>query len=98
MPIVIRGGMLIDGTGAPPRSGMAVAIDGVRLRAVGREEDLAPLIKAEATQVIDAGGKWVLPGLINTHEHLFFRDIVGPARETRAKGPFTMPSTASATL
>ena len=89
MPTVIRGGMLIDGTGASPRDGMAVAIDGVRLRAVDREADLAPLMQAKGTQVIDVSGKWILPGLINTHEHLFFREVVGPTRETRAKGPFT---------
>jgi imidazolonepropionase-like amidohydrolase len=89
MPTVIRGGMLIDGTGAPARDRIAVAIDGGRLRAVDRETDLAPLMRAEGTRVIDVSGKWVLPGLINTHEHLFFREIVGPTRDTRAKGPFT---------
>ena len=87
---VIQGGTLIDGTGSPPREGMAVAIDGNRLQAVGREADLGPLGKGGGARAIDVSGRWILPGLINTHEHLFFREIVGPTRETRAKGPFTL--------
>jgi imidazolonepropionase-like amidohydrolase len=87
---VIRGGTLIDGTGSPPREGMAVAIDGNRLQAVGREADLGPLGKGGDARAIDVSGRWILPGLINTHEHLFFREIVGPTRETRAKGPLTL--------
>lgn len=90
MQTVIRGGTLIDGTGRPPTAGMAIAIDGNRLRAIGREADLEPLLKSGGPRVVDVSGKWILPGLINTHEHLFFREIVGPTRETRAKGPFTL--------
>jgi imidazolonepropionase-like amidohydrolase len=90
MRTVIRGGTLIDGTGRPPDHGMAVVIEGNRLRAVGREADLEGLLTPSGTRLIEASGKWVLPGLINTHEHLFFREIVGPTRDTRAKGPFTL--------
>lgn len=43
--------------------------DGV-ITAVGTSADLAPL-RATATEVIDARGCVVTPGLVNTHHHLF---------------------------
>jgi imidazolonepropionase-like amidohydrolase len=82
--------MLIDGTGRPPAEGMAVAIEAGRLRAVGRDADFGPFLKGEDVRVIDSHGKWILPGLINMHEHLFFREVVRPTRETRAKGPVAL--------
>lgn len=86
MRTIIQGGTLIDGTGGPPAIGMAVAIEGGRFQAVGREADLGSLLKSEDARIIDVGGKWILPGLINMHEHLFFREAVGPTRITRTKG------------
>src|SRR5690349_1169584 len=48
----------------------ALAIAGNRLIAVGRKDDVAGL-KAKHTRVIDAGGKTVLPGIIESHIHIF---------------------------
>jgi 5-methylthioadenosine/S-adenosylhomocysteine deaminase len=45
----------------------AVAIDGDRIVAVGRTADVAPAFSAD--RVLDARGKLVLPGLIDTHVH-----------------------------
>lgn len=56
--ILIRGGLLYDGTGAPPRPG-DLAIDGDSIAALG---DLAG---ASARQVIDADGLAIAPGFIN---------------------------------
>lgn len=86
MRTFIRGGTLIDGTGGPPVDGMIVAIEGARFRAVGREADFDSLLKSEDSHIIDARGRWILPGLINMHEHLFFREVVGPTQRTMAKG------------
>ncbi len=62
-----RDATLIDGTGAPPRAHMSILVRGERIVAVAPTTNLpAP---AGAT-VIDAHGLFVLPGLINTHEHL----------------------------
>lgn len=44
-----------------------VLIDGTVIRAVGRAEEID--IPADA-EVIDATGKWVLPGLIDAHTHI----------------------------
>jgi imidazolonepropionase-like amidohydrolase len=64
---VLRGGSVIDGTGAAPVKGAAVVIrDGriaeVTTRAMGDWP-------AEA-EIIDVAGMTVLPGLIDTHDHL----------------------------
>jgi N-acyl-D-amino-acid deacylase len=60
--ILIRGGLIVDGTGAPPRAG-DVAIDGDRISAVGR-------VEGAARRTIDATGHVVSPGFIDLHTHL----------------------------
>jgi len=46
----------------------AIAIEGNRIQAIGRNEDILRL-KSGETEVIDLGGKTVLPGLIDSHVH-----------------------------
>ena len=70
--LVIRNGTLIDGTGDPASSNDAVVIEGDRISSVGA---LPPGLNLEDTgkvEVIDAEGKWVMPGLIDGHCHLSF--------------------------
>jgi len=62
----IVGGTLIDGTGRPPVKDSAVVIDDGRIVAVGKRGET--VIPAGA-EVIDASGRTVLPGLIDTHTH-----------------------------
>jgi len=59
--LVIRGGTVYDGTGAPPVSA-SVSVDGDRITAIGD-------IDVEASQVIDATGLAVAPGFIDVHAH-----------------------------
>jgi predicted amidohydrolase YtcJ len=47
----------------------AVAIAGGRFTAVGATREIAPTAN-EATQVIDVGGRRVIPGLIDSHTHV----------------------------
>jgi imidazolonepropionase-like amidohydrolase len=69
--LVIEGARLIDGTGAPAREGVTVIVEGERIAAVGG----AGRVRAPAgARVVDAAGKTLLPGLIDTHVH--FRDYV----------------------
>ena len=64
----IVGGTVIDGTGAPAIEDAVVVIEGDRIARVGPRAEVA--VPAGAT-VIDAKGKWVIPGLIDAHVHFF---------------------------
>jgi len=59
--LVIRGGTVIDGSGAP-RAGADVGISGGRLATIGRIDE-----SGEAE--IDATGLFVVPGFIDGHAH-----------------------------
>lgn len=61
--LVIRGGTVYDGTGAPPER-VDIAVDDGRITRIG------DLTDAEATRVIDATGKAVTPGFVDLHTHL----------------------------
>ncbi|MFG2073857.1 N-acyl-D-amino-acid deacylase family protein [Nonomuraea maritima] len=60
--VVISGGRVLDGTGAPPYRA-DVGIAGDRVEAVGR------LDGAAARTVIDATGRLVAPGFVDCHAH-----------------------------
>jgi N-acyl-D-aspartate/D-glutamate deacylase len=59
--LVIRGGTIIDGTGAAPRTG-DVAIDGEQIVAVGD-------VDSRGSREIDATGAMVAPGWVDIHTH-----------------------------
>ena len=59
--LVIRGGVVVDGTGAPPRDA-DVAIDNRRITAVGE-------VKGRGRDEIDATGLLVTPGFVDIHTH-----------------------------
>ncbi len=46
----------------------AIAIEGDKIVAAGSEEDI--LSRYQAAEVIDCGGKVLMPGLVNTHTHI----------------------------
>ncbi|UXA10951.1 amidohydrolase family protein [Mycobacterium sp. SMC-8] len=71
---IIRNGRWFDGTGAPS----AVRTLGIRAGHVAAisEDDLD---ETGCPQVIDAAGKWVLPGLIDIHTHYDIEVLDGPA-------------------
>ncbi len=60
--IVIRGGLVVDGTGAAPAQA-DVAIDGDRVSAIGA-------VQGSGKREIDARGKYVTPGFVDIHTHL----------------------------
>ena len=65
--LVLRGGRLIDGTGAAPVEAATIVIDGNRIEAVAtRGAGDFPA----GTEVIDIPGMTVLPGLIDCHDHM----------------------------
>ncbi|MGE3875834.1 MAG: amidohydrolase [Parvibaculaceae bacterium] len=67
--IIITNARILTMDAAKPRAG-ALAIAGNRLLAVGGANDVSGL-RAKHTRMIDARGKSVLPGFIESHMHLF---------------------------
>src|SRR5215468_1751993 len=64
---VLKGGTLIDGTGAGPVAGAAVVVNGQRIEAVTTRAGGDWPSDAE---IIDVSGMTILPGLIDCHDHL----------------------------
>jgi imidazolonepropionase-like amidohydrolase len=68
--IVIRAGFLIDGTSTQPKKNQVIVIRGNRIVSVG---DATSAQAPADAQVIDLGSATVLPGLIDTHTHIFLQ-------------------------
>jgi imidazolonepropionase-like amidohydrolase len=58
---------LIDGAGGPMRPAMSVLVEGERIKAVAPDAELRT---PPGGRVVDLSGKYLLPGLIDSHEHL----------------------------
>lgn len=72
--LVIQGGTLIDGTGRPPILNASILVEGSVVKAIWRGEAGAPAFPA-GTVAIDARGKFIVPGLIDSHVH--YRPYMG---------------------
>ena len=79
MDLVIRNGLIVDGTGLPGYLG-DIGIEDGRIVSVGR-----PLGDVDADRVIDAGGHVIAPGFVDPHTHLdaqlLFDPLVYPTIE-----------------
>jgi N-acyl-D-amino-acid deacylase len=60
--LVIRGGTVVDGTGAAPFEA-DVVIEGARIAAIGKHD-------GPAGEIVEAKGKIVTPGFVDIHTHL----------------------------
>lgn len=70
--LVIRNGILIDGSGQAPVPNEAIVVEGNRIKSVGPMPASLQLADAEHVQVLDASGRWIMPGLIDAHTHLSY--------------------------
>src|SRR5438093_5005914 len=64
--LVIQGATLINGTGGPSIRNSAIVVEGGRIRDIGPRTEVR--VPGNA-QMVDARGKWVIPGLIDAHVH-----------------------------
>lgn len=67
--LAIVNGTVIDGTGNAPLKNAVILVDGERIAVVGAAGKVAVPPNAE---VIDASGKFLIPGLMDANVHLFF--------------------------
>ncbi len=68
--LVIQGGTLIDGNGGAPVANAVVVVQGNRITAVGTAGQVQIPAGAE---IIDASGKWVLPGLFDAKANWYWQ-------------------------
>ena len=61
--VIIRGGTVVDGTGAPGFTADVRVRDGLIA-------EVGPGLAVDGEQEIDAGGAYVIPGIIDNHTHL----------------------------
>ncbi|NBC64678.1 MAG: amidohydrolase family protein [Bacteroidetes bacterium] len=86
---VYQGATLFDGTGSEPIENSIVIISGQRIDCVGTESDCEVASDAE---IIDLNGKYITPGLIDSHVHFFqtgFFDSRPDALDLTDTNPFS---------
>ena len=67
--IIFEGVTVIDGTGAEPRAGMAIVVEGEEILAVVPVGELGDE-QRDGAEVVDGSAWFAIPGLIESHTHL----------------------------
>ena len=68
--ILIRNATLLDPASGDLTAGVSVVVEGERIREVSPRP-----IKVSATLTLDAGGRTLMPGLIDCHVHVFLSEV-----------------------
>ncbi|MCX5494427.1 amidohydrolase [Kaistia dalseonensis] len=69
--VIFQGGTIIPMSAAGPKRAEALAVRGGKIVAVGSQSDMAALQTA-TTKIVDLGGRTLLPGFIDPHQHTCF--------------------------
>jgi len=85
--LLIKNGTLIDGTGREPTTNALIAVQGNRITQVGRGDGPSRPETPDDT-VIDAAGKYILPGLIDAHCHISLHQGALPGARYRSSAEF----------
>jgi imidazolonepropionase-like amidohydrolase len=85
--LLIKNGTLIDGAGPESIPNTLIAVDGNRISHVG---PMSGAMRAETPDdtVIDAAGKFILPGLIDAHCHISLHQGALPGARYRSSAEF----------
>lgn len=84
---LVKAGQLLDPRTGDVLSPAAVLIEGNKIKQVGSPDQISA---PQSTEIIDLGRATLLPGLIDSHTHVFIDIIVPPEAETQrhANGEF----------
>ena len=77
--VAIVGATVVDGNGGAPIADAIVLVEGPRIRAVGARTSVSV---PRGARVIDGGGRYLIPGLIDTNVHLSLYGGVNERYET----------------
>ena len=66
--VVIEGATIIDGTGSGPQKGWIIVLGDGRIQDVGPANQVR---RPDGARVIDAKGKFIIPGLTDAHVHYY---------------------------
>ena len=85
--LLIKNGTLIDGSGRDPVTNTLVVVEGNRIIHIG---DAAGSVRPETPDdaVIDAAGKFILPGLIDAHCHISLHQGALPGAKYTSSAEF----------
>jgi enamidase len=82
-PVALTNVKVIDGTGAPARTGQTVVIEGDRITAVGATGSVQV---PSGARVMDLSGHTVIPGLVGLHNHSYYTGGNGRAAQLSFSG------------
>ena len=74
MSILLKHVNLIDVKLGIIKKNMDILVEGAKITQIGHNLDLTNPVN----KIIELEGKWVMPGLINMHEHQTYKRLVGP--------------------
>jgi imidazolonepropionase-like amidohydrolase len=74
--LLIEGADVIDGRGAGPAPKTNVLVRGNRIAAVGAGAERSKVPRGEDLRVIDAAGRTLMPGLIDSHCHMTYGECL----------------------
>src|ERR1700712_5938250 len=88
--VIIRDGLWFDGTGSTPQTRTLGIRDGV-VAAIVSGADSDRLDETGCPEVVDAKGKWVVPGFVDVHTHYDAEVLLDPGlRESVRHGVTTV--------
>lgn len=81
--VALTNAKVYDGTGAPPKTGQTIVIQGDRITAVG---STGSVNVPSGARVIDLQGQTVIPGLVGLHNHSYYTGGNGRAAQLSFSG------------
>lgn len=83
MSALLKGANVIDCTGRDTMANMSVLIDGKKIVAIDKAEN----IQAQDAVVYDVRGKFIIPGMVNCHVHLAWDGVTDLRAASEKDGP-----------